>query len=70
MEAKHLTTREHCTIKPDERISPYLTIDSCVAVRTGALVRPITVQTRASIEARFGVTLVDIILAVAASESR
>lgn len=50
--------------------SPYLTIDSCIAMRTGALVRPIAVKTSASIEARFGVTLIDIILAVAASESR
>lgn len=37
---------------------------------TGALVRPITVKTSASIEAWFGVTLIDIILAIAASESR
>lgn len=50
--------------------SPYLAIDSRVAMRTGALVRPIAVKTSASIEARFGVTLIDIILAVAASESR
>lgn len=49
---------------------PYLTVDSCVAMRTGALVRPITVKTSSSIEAGFGVTLVDIILAVAASEAR
>ena len=36
----------------------------------GALVRPVTVKTGSSIEARFGVTLVDIVLAVAAGESR
>lgn len=51
-------------------ISPYLTIDSCVAMSTGALVRPITVKTCASVEAWLGVTLIDIVLAVAASESR
>lgn len=39
-------------------------------MRTGALVCPITVKTRSPIEARFGVTLIDIILTVAASESR
>lgn len=48
----------------------YLTIDSYVAMRTGAFVRPVTVKTRASVEARFGVTLIDVILAVAAGESR
>lgn len=36
----------------------------------GALVRPVTVKTSSSIEAWFGVTLVDVILAVAAGESR
>lgn len=39
-------------------------------MRTGALVCPITVQTSASIEARFGVTLVDIVLTVASGKSR
>lgn len=61
------------SMKPTQRqkrTSPYLTVDSCVAVRTGALVCPVAVKTRAPIEARFGVTLVDIILAVASSESR
>lgn len=49
---------------------PYLTVDPRVAMGTGALVRPITVETGSSIEARFRVTLIDIVLAVAASESR
>jgi len=48
----------------------YLTVDSYVAMRTGTHVCPITVKTRSSIETRFGVTLIDIIFAVAASESR
>lgn len=51
-------------------LSSYLTVDPSVAMRTRALVGPITVKTCASIEAGLGVTLVDIILAVAASESR
>lgn len=39
-------------------------------MRTSAFVRPITVKTSSSIETWFGVTLINIILAVAASESR
>lgn len=39
-------------------------------MRAGALVCPVTVHTTASIEARFGVTLIDIILTVAAGKSR
>lgn len=38
-------------------------------MRTGALVCPVTVQTGASIEARSGVALIDVILTVAAGES-
>lgn len=49
--------------------SPYLTIDSSVTMRTGALVCPITIKTSASIEAWLRVTLIDIILTVAASET-
>lgn len=39
-------------------------------MRTGAFICPITVKASTSIETWFGVTLIDIILAVAASESR
>lgn len=35
-----------------------------------AFVRPVTVQASPSVEARLGVTLIDVILAVAASEAR
>lgn len=51
-------------------VSSYLTVNSSVAKRTGALICSITVKTCATIEAGLGVTLVDVILAVAASESR
>lgn len=54
----------------DEIISSYLTVNSSVAKRTGALICSVTVKTCATIEAGLGVTLVDVILAVAASESR
>lgn len=50
--------------------SSYLTVNSGVAKRTGALICSIAVKTCATIEAGLGVTLVDVILAVAASESR
>lgn len=66
----HKTNTEPYTINLAKYVSPYLTIDSCVAVRTGALVCPITVHTTASIETWFGVTLIDIILTVAAGKSR
>lgn len=49
--------------------SLYLTIDSSVAMRTGALVCPITVKTGASMETWLGVTLIYIVLTIAASES-
>lgn len=48
----------------------YLTVNSGVAEGTGALVCSVTVEARAAIEAGLGVTLVDVILAVAAGESR
>lgn len=51
-------------------VSSYLTVNSGVAERTGALVRPVTVKTRAAVEAGLGVTLVDVVLAVAAGEAR
>ena len=38
-------------------------------MRTGALVCPVTIETSASIEAGFGVTLVDVVLAVAPGEA-
>lgn len=38
-------------------------------MRTGALIRPIAIKTSSSIEARLGVTLIYIKLAVASSES-
>lgn len=38
-------------------------------MRTGALIRPITIKTSSSIEARLGITLIDIKLAIASSES-
>lgn len=49
---------------------PYLAVDSRVTVRTGALVGPVAVEAGAPVEARFGVTLVDVMLAVAAGETR
>lgn len=55
------------------RITPahqILTVDSFVAMRTGALVCAVTVQAGPPVEARLGVTLVDVILAVAAGEPR
>lgn len=51
-------------------VSSYLTVNSSVAKRTGALVCPVTVKTRAAVEAGLGVTLVDVVLAVAAGEAR
>lgn len=51
-------------------MSAYLAVDSRVSVRARALVRPVTVEASSSIEARLGITLIDVILAVAASESR
>lgn len=54
----------------NEIISSYLTVNSGVAERTRALICSVTVETCAAIEAGLGVTLVDVILAVAASESR
>lgn len=54
----------------NEIISSYLTVNSSVAERTRALICSVTVKTCAAIEAGLGVTLVDVILAVAASESR
>ena len=50
-------------------INPYLTVDSRVPVGTGALICPITVKTGATVEARLGVALIYVILAVAAGES-
>lgn len=56
--------------QPDQRlVSPYLAIDSRVAMRTGALVSPVTVEAGAPIEARPRVAFVDVILAVAAGEA-
>lgn len=51
-------------------VSSYLTVNSSVAKGTGALICPITVKTRAAVEAGLGVTLVDVVLAVAAGEPR
>lgn len=51
-------------------VPSYLTVNPSVAKGTGALICPITVKTRAAVEAGPGVTLVDVVLAVAAGEPR
>lgn len=47
----------------------YLAVEAGVALGTGALVCAIAVLTRAPVQARLGVTLVDVVLAVAAREA-
>ena len=48
----------------------YLAVDPCVSMLTGALVRPVAVLAGASVDAGFGVALVDVVLAVAPGEAR
>ena len=48
----------------------YLTVEPVVTMGTGALVGAIAVQAGPSVEAGSGVTLVDVMLAVAAGEAR
>lgn len=48
----------------------YLAVEPSVSLGTSALVRPIAVLTRAAIQARLGVALVNVMLAVAACEAR
>lgn len=47
----------------------YLAVEAGVSLWTSALVRPIAVLTRASVQAWLGVTLINVMLAVAAREA-
>lgn len=47
----------------------YLAVEPRVSLGTSALVGPIAVLTRAPVQARLGVALVDVMLAVAAREA-
>lgn len=55
----------------DTSVSPrlYLAVEPGVSLGTSALVRPVAVLARAPVQARLGVTLVDVMLAVAAREA-
>lgn len=47
----------------------YLAVEPGVSLRTSALVHPVAVLTRAPVQARLGVALVNVMLAVAAREA-
>lgn len=61
-----MTPDPHSSIHPS---FPYLAVEAGVSLGTGALVRPVAVLTRAPVQARLGVTLVDVVLTVAAREA-
>lgn len=67
--------RSFCRMKPHPCIqgplesSHYLAVEPSVSLGTGALVRPVAVLTRAPVQAGLGVTLVDVVLTVAAGEA-
>lgn len=61
--------KPHPCIQGPLESSHYLAVEPSVSLGTGALVRPIAVLTRAPVQAGLGVTLVDVVLTVAAREA-
>lgn len=61
-----MTPDPHSSIPPS---LPYLAVEPGVPLGTGALVGAVAVLTRAPVQAGLGVTLIDVVLTVAAREA-
>lgn len=61
-----MTPRSYSSTHPS---FPYLAVEASVPLGTGAFVCPVAVLTRAPVQAGLRITLVDVVLAVAAREA-